>query len=245
VLTVIVVVTVALVTTAITLVVLRPDGSIPTTVPAATPPTPISSRSVATPTPRSPSPTTSPSPRVLVSEDFTGKDLPAGWTPYEGRWKVTGGRLEATTDGTRSRIAFGPKRVPENYRIDATIRFVRVKDSGRWLNIGLDYHVKDDVGGVFVVRSDTTADNGLELAQRKSSKREYVSDPVRAARKRAGVDQDHRLSIEVRGSRIDVTMDGQRVFDADNLARTGGQLGLVINNATVQFDDVTVTRRDA
>ena len=246
VLTVVVIMTIALVTTAIALVVLRPDGSIPTTGPAPTSPTPIDTGSVGTPTPtRSASPTPAPPSAVLVSEDFSGKDLPAGWTPYAGRWKVVKGRLQATTDDTRSRIAFGPKRVPENYRIDATIRFVRVDNSSRWLNIGLDYHVEDDVGAVFVVRSDTKADNGLELAQRKKAKQLYVTKPIGAARTRAGGGKDHRLSIEVRGSRIDVFMDGRHEFKATNLARTGGQLGLVINRATVQFDDVTVTRRDA
>jgi hypothetical protein len=246
VLTVAVIMTIALVTTAIVLVVLRPDGSIPTTGPAPSSYTPISAGSVATPTPtRSASPTPAPAPAVLVSEDFSGNDLPAGWTPFEGRWKVVKGRLQATTDDTRSRIAFGPKRVPENYRIDATIRFVRVDNSSRWLNIGLDYHVKEDVGAVFVLRSDTKADNGLELAQRKKAKQPYVSKPIGAARTRAGGGEDHRLSIEVRGSRIDMFMDGRHEYKATNLARTGGQLGLVINRATVQFDDVTVTRRDA
>ena len=243
-LVVVVALTVVLVTVAVTLAVLRPGGATPSASSAPTSPEPVSTSSATTPTP-TPSPTTVSPPAVLVSEDFPGKDLPAGWTPFEGRWKVTGGRLEATTDNTRSRIAFGPKRAPESYRLDATIRFVRVANPQRWLNIGLDYHVKEDVGAVFVVRSDTTAKNGLELAQRKKPTEEYVSKPLAAAEKRVGVGKDHRLSIEVRGSRVDVSIDGRPVFSAKNLDRTGGQLGLVINNATVQFDDVTVTRRDA
>lgn len=167
--------------------------------------------------------------------------LPGDWFPEQGKWRVVDGRLQATTDKARARISFGPQ-TPENFRIDTLVRFVKVKDATRWLNIGVDYHAADDWGAVFVVRSDTTAGNGLELAQRgPGAEAKFISDPIAGAPSAIGVGKDHWLAIEVRDHTIEAWIDGQYVFGAENLRRTDGSFGFVINNATVQFDNVKIT----
>ena len=181
---------------------------------------------------------------VLLTEDFSSGALPEGWVPELGNWKIVDGRLQATTGEARARISFGP-RSPENFRIDALVRFVKVENAARWLNIGIDYHVAEDWGAVIVARSNTTAPNGVELAQRRRGKAEkFRSDPVQGAPGAIGVGEDHWLSVEVRGRSATVFLNGDPVLQADNLRRTDGGFGFVINRSTVQFDDVTITDLD-
>jgi hypothetical protein len=239
------------------------NGLIPGIDPAGEPasPTPKASRTQeqsTEPTPESPATTTEPEPEpseseaepepseepttgesVLVEEDFSN-GIPSDWTVVEGSWKVVDGRLQSTTDKTRSRIGFGPE-APENYRIEVLVSFVKVEDAARWLNVGLDYHVADDWGGVLVVRSGTTADNGLELAQQVQGGDKWISDPVGAALSDVGVGKDHWLTVEVHSSVVEVQLDGSSVFTATNLERSGGGFGFVINRSTVQFDSVKIT----
>ncbi|RKQ90999.1 hypothetical protein C8N24_0815 [Solirubrobacter pauli] len=177
--------------------------------------------------------------RVLVDESFSAGTLPAGWTSVLGDWKVSGGRLQATTTSARARIAFGPA-APSDFRVEATVRFVAVADPARWLNVGVDYHAADDYGAVLVARSNTVATNGLELAQAAAKGGAYASSPVGPAPVAIGTGADHRLAIEVHGTQLAVTLDGKPALSATNLRRTGGAFGFVINNSTVQFDDVKV-----
>ncbi|MDA0179435.1 hypothetical protein OJ997_03940 [Solirubrobacter phytolaccae] len=177
--------------------------------------------------------------RVLVDESFSASTLPSGWTSVLGDWKVVDGRLQASTDGARARIAFGPA-APTDFKLEATVRFVTVTNAARWLNVGIDYHAAADYGAVLVARSGTTASNGLELAQAAQGG-SYASSPVGPAPTAIGTGQDHRLAIEVHGTQLVVSLDGATAMTATNLRRTGGSFGFVINNSTVQFDDVKVT----
>jgi hypothetical protein len=181
--------------------------------------------------------------RVLVDENFSAPTLPAGWTSVLGDWKVSGGRLQATTTAARARIAFGPA-APTDFRLEATVRFVAVANPARWLNVGVDYHAVDDYGAVLVARSDTRASNGLELAQAAKGG-SYASSPVGPAATAIGTGEDHKLAVEVHGTQLVASLDGVIAMTATNLRRTGGGFGFVINNATVQFDDVKVTALEA
>ena len=191
------------------------------------------------PTP-TPTPTNSlPVSKTLVDETFDTGEVPGDWRTFDGKWKAVDGHLQSTTGVPRSRIQIWPTS-PKNFRIETTIRFVKVENDSRWLNVGLDYHVKDDWGAVLVVRSNTKADNGLELAQRKKSAKKFVSEPVKNSTISAGVGKKRQLAVDVHGKTMVVTMDGHQVFKAKNMARTGGDIGFVINKSTIQFDNVKV-----
>jgi hypothetical protein len=182
--------------------------------------------------------------RVLVDESFAGATMPEGWTPVLGDWKIVDGRLQATTTTARARIAFGPA-APNNFKVEATVRFVSVADPARWLNIGVDYHVADDYGAVIVARSNTVAANGFELAQSPAKGGAYTSSPTGKGPLAIGTGQDHRLTVDVTGTHLVVSLDGTPSLTADNLKRTGGGFGFVINNSTVQLDDVRVTEPES
>ena len=159
---------------------------------------------------------------------------------------------------------------PTNYRLEVDARFVAAKDATRWLNIGLDYHpgsatANNDFGAVLVLRKNTaqqlkTNNNskcgltggvnttgGVELAQNEGS--QWCSWPTDSASSAMGADTA-RITVEVSDNRlVSATIrfaDGseQTFFEDANLYRSGGQFGFVINDATVQFDNVLITSLD-
>src|SRR5690606_15996723 len=116
-----------------------------------------------------------------------------------------------------------------------------VENAARWLNLGIDYHAAADYGSVAVLRSGTTASNGVELAQKATASGSWASNPVGPAHDDLAVGEDHQLQVEVRGTAFTIRMDGVPVLTGNNLTRTGGGFGLVVNRSTVQFDDIVIT----
>jgi len=179
---------------------------------------------------------------VVLSEDFSAGTIPAGWTSQLGNWQVRDGRLEgtSTSNAQRSRITFGTSY--EDYRLDLTVDFLKVANPARWINLAADFHGAEDYGSVFTVRSGTTAANGLEYAVKKSQTGSFTSPTTAAAKVALGTNQTHALSLEVRGTTAVLSVDGVPSLTTTDLFRSDGTLGLIVNNATVAFDDVRVTQ---
>ncbi|MCC5581269.1 putative Ig domain-containing protein [Microtetraspora sp. AC03309] len=178
---------------------------------------------------------------VVLTEDFSSGELPVGWTSHLGSWQVKDGRLEGTSvNGQRARVTFGTSY--ENYRLEATANFLQVANDSRWLNLAADFHGAEDYGSVFVVRSNTKLSNGLEYAVNKTAGGSYTSPVTAAANVALNTNETHALSLDVRGTRATLSIDGVAYLSTNDLLRTNGTLGLVVNNATVAFDDVKVTR---
>ncbi|MGI6876266.1 glycerophosphodiester phosphodiesterase [Amycolatopsis sp. 3B14] len=178
---------------------------------------------------------------VVVRESFAGSALPAGWTPVAGTWQVSGGKLTNTAPGTLSRITFGTHL--EDFRAEATIRFDSVTNSSRWAGIVLD----TAPGGAVpwsqaVMRSASTATNGIEFAQRTEANTWNVTDTA-AAPYDASTGRDVRVAIEVHGSRATWSFDGQTVLTTTKLRRsTSGVFGFIADGAKISVDDVVVTQ---
>jgi hypothetical protein len=179
---------------------------------------------------------------VVFQQNFdSGSSIPSGITVHAGTWTISGQRLVGTATGsTRSRVSFGPS-APTDFLFESTVRFQSVVNSARWINLGVDYHAASDYGAVAVLRSATTASNGVELAQKSSASGSWTSNPVAAAPDDLSVGEDHDVAVEVHGSQYVVRMDGVPVMSGTNLNRTGGGFGFVINQSTVQFDDIMIT----
>ncbi|SDU60058.1 glycerophosphodiester phosphodiesterase [Jiangella alkaliphila] len=181
-------------------------------------------------------------PAVVLTEDFSGGTIPAGWTAVEGQWTVTDGRLVgvSTSSNQLSRITFGPHL--RNYRVEATVRFEQVINAARWAAVGLDIAPHGATPWwIATMRSGSTASNGLEFAQRTTSDAWNVTNTA-AAPHAAGTGRDVRVAVEVRGSRATWIFDGQEVMRTSALQRSeAGVLGLLANGGTVSFDDVVVT----
>jgi glycerophosphoryl diester phosphodiesterase len=180
----------------------------------------------------------------VVSETFVDGKVPDGWTPGpdSGTWDVENGRLigRSANSGQVSTIAFGPHL--ENYRFEATVRFESVVDQNRWLALALDMPKTGAAPwGQAAMRSNTTATNGTEFAQRTAANQWVVTNTAPAPTA-AGVGKDVKVAIEVHGTTATWFFDGTEVQSTKTLFRTDdGGLGLVANGAKVQFDDITVT----
>lgn len=178
---------------------------------------------------------------VLLTESFDGDALPEGWTPVLGDWQVRDGRLvgDAPDGSSPARIVFGQSA--ENYRLEATLRFESVDNASRWAGAILD--VTPD-GAVpwwqAVLRSTTTAHNGVEIAQRTAANAWNVPYTASAPAD-AATGRDVRLSVEVQGAAVTYALDGKTLLEGRIDRSRDGALGFVTAGATVSVDDVTVT----
>ena len=178
---------------------------------------------------------------VLLAESFDGDALPEGWTPVLGDWQVRDGRLvgDAPDGSSPARIVFG--RSAENYRLEATLRFESVDNASRWAGAILD--VAPD-GAVpwwqAVLRSTTTAHNGVEIAQRTAADAWNVPYTASAPAD-AATGRDVHLSVEVQGAAVTYALDGKTLLEGRIDRSRDGALGFVTAGATVSVDDVTVT----
>lgn len=175
---------------------------------------------------------------VVLSEDFNDGQIPAGWTPIDGQWRVENGRLVVTA-GSIDRLTFGPHL--ENYRLEATVRFEAVANPGRWTALALD--IGADGSSPWwqaAMRSGTTAANGIELAHRTAADAWNVPYTAPALHD-ASVGRDVRVAVEVQGTKATWYFDGHRVLSGQIRRSADGVLGLTADNATVSFDDITVT----
>ncbi|MEU9851301.1 glycerophosphodiester phosphodiesterase family protein [Streptomyces sp. NPDC047985] len=188
------------------------------------------------------SPSTAADGRVVVSEDFSGNSLPAGFRAAEGSWEVKDGRLYGTSadSNQQSRITFGEHL--DDFRIEVTARFESVKDSARWTAMGLDVPANGSVPwSIATMRSATTASNGLEFAQRTAAGAWNVTDTAAAA-SAAGTGRDVRIAVEVHGTKARWFFDGREAMRTTRVARSAdGVEALVVNGSTVSFDDLEVT----
>lgn len=177
-----------------------------------------------------------------VNETFDGTTLPAGWKAVDGTWKVQNGRLVGTsaTASQQSRITFGTPLA--DFRIESHLRFDTALDAGRWVAFGLDLAPSGAVPwSIATLRNGSTATNGLEFAQRTPSNTWNVTDTA-AAPLQVGVGKEVAVAVEVRGSRATWYVDGREALRTTMVNRTaGGVQGLLVNGATVSFDDLKVT----
>ncbi|MFJ8791763.1 glycerophosphodiester phosphodiesterase [Streptomyces sp. NPDC102462] len=189
---------------------------------------------------------TAPQNRTVVAEDFSGTALPTGFTAVEGTWQVKDGRLYGTSANAnqQSRITFGEHL--NDFRIEVTARFESVNDSARWTAMGLDVPADGAVPWqIATMRSGTTAANGLEFAQRTTANAWNVTDTT-AAPSAAGTGRDVRIAVEVHGAKARWYFNGTEAMRTSRLARSaGGVEALVVNGATVSFDDLKVTELPA
>ncbi|MEO3780539.1 glycerophosphodiester phosphodiesterase family protein [Micromonospora sp. B11E3] len=177
---------------------------------------------------------------VVVAEDFSAGTLPAGWRAIDGEWTVRDGRLYGTaTSGTR-KITFG--RHLTDFRFEATVRFETVAEPTRWTALGLDVPADGRTPWwIATMRSGTTAANGLEFAQLTPANAWNVTNTA-AAPYAAGTGRDMKVAVEVHGNQARWFLDGRQLLRTSSLARsTDGGQALVVNGASVSFDDVRVT----
>nr|WP_269205004.1 glycerophosphodiester phosphodiesterase family protein [Motilibacter aurantiacus] len=177
--------------------------------------------------------------------DFDDNVMPAGWRPIEGIWAVRDGRLHGTSASSsqQARITFGEHL--SDYRVEATVRFETVQNTGRWSAVALDMPADGSrPWWIATMRTGSTASNGLEFAQMTTAGAWNVTNTA-AAPAAAGTGKDVRVAVEVHGSRAAWFFNGTKVMSTSALQRSAaGVLGLVLNGAQASYDDIVVTKLD-
>ncbi len=179
---------------------------------------------------------------TLLRESFDGADgkLPAGWRVSRGAWRVDKGALIADSVKGEAYVLAGDAAW-ENYEVEVTATFVKVREPSRWLSIV--FRAPADAStpfSHFPIRQRTTARNGTEFAVRATWKRWSVRAAAKA-RADAKLGAPRRLRVVVQGTRVQGYLDGQRVIDSQFCVdRETGCAGLGVSGCVARFDDFVV-----
>jgi glycerophosphoryl diester phosphodiesterase len=177
---------------------------------------------------------------VVVSESFSTATLPAGWRAIDGDWRIQNGRLYGTSTSGNKKITFGQHL--NDFRFEATVRFESVVEPTRWEALGLDVPANGSTPWwIATMRSGSTAANGLEFAQLTTANTWNVTNTA-AAPSAAGTGRDVKVAAEVHGKQARWFFNGKEVLRTNGLQRSAaGVQALIVNGATVSYDDVRVT----
>lgn len=178
-----------------------------------------------------------------IQETFTmaDRELPAGWLPLAGTWKVDGGTLIGEALRGEGRIIFGEASW-QNYEFEVTATLLEVRDESRWLALV----VRSAQDGAqpwsqVTVRQKASLPNGTEFAVR-------TADGWSVRRKKAAtgpleLGRSYRLRVVVRGTIVEGYVDGQLLIESPFcLERPSGCAGLALDGCRARFDDVTLRR---
>jgi glycerophosphoryl diester phosphodiesterase len=187
---------------------------------------------------------------VIVQEGFeqiADGGLPAGWAADAPGWSVRAGRLRGAVAEGATTILFGSADW-RDVALAADVWFVDAKEDTRWVALVLRERGPDAPGVQFTARRDATRGNGLELAARRPK---HDGGDWRVFQTAAGPatfleERPHRLRIEARGEWIRAFFDGEKVFECPRGSEVSaaGRAGFRVNGATVEIDNVEVSRLD-
>lgn len=185
----------------------------------------------------------------LFQEGFGGVadgSLPRGWKVLTGTWKVHDGELIGENlDGEAQILLPVDGSKAREFRVEATVRFLAVKNSRRWLGVSFgfqsDADPDDDVKHhSFTMRQEATLSDGVEHAMRDPRGRWRVLGKG-STREPLALGTAHRLRLECVRGRVRLWVDQDLIVDdflAPDVPRGG--LGLHLSSAKASFDGLTV-----
>lgn len=185
----------------------------------------------------------------LVTNELNPLDL-ARWKLFGGEWVHEPGRLEQKKDGaTRSALRLIGKP-PKDF--DATVRFT-ILGGSRWRSVGLSFDVSqedptlppaatDSEQNIYV--SAVSGGSKVQATFHRGGKWQYPGgNAVRAMPIK--LNQQYTLRVQVRGSLINATLDGEPVIAwQTTLPRREGALQVITFDALTVFHEVTVSPLD-
>jgi len=187
---------------------------------------------------------------VLLRENFeqvADGGLPSDWSADAPGWDVRDGRLRGTMPEGTTTILFGATDW-RDIALAADVSFVDAREDTRWVTLLLREHGPDAPGIQFTVRRNAKRGNGLELATRRPRQAggEWRVLQTAAAPESFANNSRHHLRIEARGEWIRAFLDGDKVFECPRGSEVSntGRVGFRVSGATVEIDNVEVSRLD-
>ncbi len=169
---------------------------------------------------------------ILVDNFTAARDT--AWEMRSGAWAYTGTRLKqsrASTDRAVLRTKVAP---PADF--EARLAFV-VTGGNVWKSIGIAFDVTDKGNEVLAYASAYAGGSKAQIAYKKDGNDgNFVYPPEAAQGRSIKVDQLHELILRVRGTVVNLIVDGQHsVAYRLPISRQNGFLEIIAFDATAEF----------
>ena len=168
--------------------------------------------------------------RSIVADTFA-MARPDIWETRDGMWSYSGGKLHQSMTGS-TRTAMRLKQLPP---ADFEARLKYVPTGGEmWKSVGITLDVTDSGNEVLVYVSAYAGGSKSQIAYKQGGN--YVYPPDAAQARPVALNQPHEIVVRVRGTLINVSVDGQHsIAYRLPIARKQGSLELITFDATAQF----------
>ncbi len=169
---------------------------------------------------------------LLVREDFSAAK-PAVWEQLTGKWRYENGRLIQSQTGA-SRAAVRLKQLPPA-DFEARVKYVPT-GGDRWKSVGISCDVTAEGNELLAYVSAVAGGSKAQIAYKKGGNHVYPSQAVQA--RPVELNQPHELVLRVRGTLLNVQVDGQHSIAyrlPSNVPRQRGYLELIAFDAQVEF----------
>ncbi|MEQ1824622.1 MAG: DUF1553 domain-containing protein [Pirellula sp.] len=187
--------------------------------------------------------------KILVDDKFATLDATL-WKTLGGEWSHSPGRMEQKKDGASRYVLRLLKKIPRDF--DATVRFTTLGGS-RWRSVGLSFDVSqpdptlpadtsDSEQTIYV--SAVSGGSKVQASFHRGGKTQYPGgEAVRS--KPIALNQEYTLRVQVRGSLVNATLDGEQVIAwVSPVDRRDGALELMTFDAMAVFHEVRVSELD-
>lgn len=182
----------------------------------------------------------------VLAEDFSSGEIPTGWSTPTGSWSVADERLVGTGDryDAAERIIADLPHL-DHFCLEMTMQFDSAVNSGSWAGPILDI-APDAAAGPWqhaLVRHG----GGTAFGTSGAADSSWEGDIVGPTQSPFPIGEDIRFTIVVDGEygEMWIGRDGAapvKIHETDALARTeDGTIGLILDGATVEYDDIVVT----
>ncbi len=168
--------------------------------------------------------------QAIFSDNFAAA-RPDAWEIKDGSWAYADGRLRQSSVGTR-RAAIRLKQMPPS---DFEARFKYIPTGGdMWKSVGITFDVTATNHEVMTYLSSVAGGSKSQIAYRQGGDHVY---PAGAMQNRpVELNQPHEMILRVRGTLINVAIDGQHsIAYRLPFARQPGALELITFDAKAEF----------
>jgi len=176
-------------------------------------------------------------PEVLVSDNFA-TEQPDRWEQRGGQWRYENSRLIQSQVGTDRAALRLRQKPPTDFQ--TTLKY-KPTGGNTWKSVGIRFDcVADDGDEVMVYLSSCVGGSKAQVSYRNKGAPAY---PNEGAEQRAvNLNEPHELTIRVRGTLVNVIVDGQpSVAYRLPVERQPGLLELIAFDATAEFLSFSLT----
>ncbi|MCP4175486.1 MAG: DUF1553 domain-containing protein [Fuerstiella sp.] len=194
--------------------------------------TTVSQNSKAVPSKQASSSTAGEATQLLVSDDFSAERSDQ-WEQLSGKWNYKNENLVQSQAGaTRAALRL---RQPPPADFEARLKYIPT-GGDMWKSVGISFDVTADGNELLAYVSSVASGPRSQFAFRQGGN--YVYPPTATQSREVKLNQPHELVLRVRGSLINMRVDGEQSIAfhlPDSLKRTSGFLELIAFDATVEF----------